>query len=185
MRIRINVSINILISFIAILSLFGCDNSQQKKPHNYPESLIILSNATNIKYYEIEGSLQLAYKLKAAYPATTVIEQISYKLKQDNWKALEKDFLNPGISSSQVTGWSSFEDATKIPSETVHLWIADWQNKSGDILRYGFQYRYEKNKKEDLSNLIVNAIFIPAAFVKEDLKSMEKYNQKHGEIKTK
>jgi hypothetical protein len=168
----------ILILFIAVASFSGCDKSLEKKPPNYPEALILLPNAIDVKYYPLGGSFQLTYKIKANYPATELIETISTKLKQDKWNALKEDCLNPGLPSGHIRGWTSFEDATKKPTQTVHQWLADWENESGDILRYGFQYRYEKNKNENLNNLIVTAIFIPVTLAKQGRDAANEFKKK-------
>lgn len=181
MRYRINTFIFMLLSFVTILSISSCEKAEQKKPANYPESLILLPNATNVKYYEVGGSLQLTYKLKVDYPAAKVIEVISNKLKQDKWHILKEDFLNPGFSSSHVSGWSSYENATKSPTQIDHLWKADWENQSGDIVTYAFLYQYGKKESKDLNNLTVYGIFISAPLAKQSraeiAELMEKGNQ--------
>lgn len=180
MRYGINTLIVILLSLVIILNICGCGKSEQKKPMNFPDALILLPNATNVKYYEIYGSLQLIYKMKADYPAADVIEAISAKLKQDKWEVLKQDFLNPGISSSHVSGWSSYKDARKKPTQTVHQWLGDWENESGDILRYGFTYQYENNEHKDLTNLTVIAIFIPAPLAKQGREIVNEYRKKRS-----
>jgi len=185
MRYRISTFIFILLSFVTILIISGCEKTEQKKPANYPDALILLPNATNIKYYELGGSLQLTYKVKADYPATKVIETISNKLNQDKWHILKEDFLNPGLSSSHVKGWSSYENVTKSPTQIDHLWKADWENQLGDIVTYVFLYQYGKKESKDLNNLTVYGIFISAPLAKQSRAEIEELTKKGNQKKNK
>jgi hypothetical protein len=175
-----------LLSFAAIVYFAGCDKSFDKKPKNYPDALILLPNAKGVKYYELGGSFQLTYKIATEYPATDSIATISNQLKQNNWIALKEDYLNPGLSSSHVRGWTSFKDSTKKPPQIVHQWIADWENQTGEVIRYWFLYQYESGKPKDLRHLTVTAIFIPAPLAKQTREeALEEFIKKHNAEKTK
>lgn len=172
-----------LLSFVTILNIYGCERAEQKKSANYPDALILLPNATNVKYYELGGSLQLTYKVKVDYPASNVIEAISNKLGQDKWHILKEDFLNPGSSSSHVGGWYSYENATKSPTQIDHLWKADWENQAGDIVTYVFLYQYGKNERKDLNNLTVYGIFISSPLAKQSRAEIEELIKKRNQKK--
>ncbi len=174
-----------LFSFVAIAYFGGCDKSPGKKPENYPDALILLPNATEVKYYRLGGSFQLTYKIATEYPAADLIATISNQLKQSNWHALKEDYLNPGLSSSHVRGWSLFEDGTKKPPQTVHQWLADWENQTGEVVRYGFRYQYEIGKTKDLRHLTVIAIFIPAPLAKQTREQALEFSKKSNAKKTK
>jgi len=185
MRFRMNTLIVSLLSLVAIAYFAGCDKSLDKKPKNYPDALILLPNATEVKYYELGGSSQVTYKVSADYPAADLIATISNQLKQSNWNALKDDYLNPGLSSSHVRGWSLFEDGTKKPPQTVHQWLADWENQTGEVVRYGFRYQYESGKTKDLRHLTVIAIFIPAPLAKQTREQALEFGKKSNAEKTK
>jgi len=185
MRHRINILVVILLSFFAIINLYSCDKSHEGKPPNYPDALILLPNVTNVKHYNIGGSLQLTYKIEEDYPANKTIEAISNKLRQDKWNALKEDYLNPGLPSSRVRSWDSYEDVNKNPHQTVNVWVADWGNQAGDIVRYSFWYRYKINERQDLKNLMVYAIFIPATLAKQTREEALNFTKKHNVEKTK
>jgi hypothetical protein len=94
-------------------------------------------------------------------------------LEANGWKPLKEDYLNPGLPSSQVNGWSDFEDASRQPPKIIHQWIGDWEDKYGNIIRYAFIYQYPKNKDKNLSVLQIHEIYTPASLVnliKEELK---------------
>lgn len=156
--------------FLWIAACSGSDGGPQKnirmfedKPQNYPDCLIQLSNATEVGYYQLGGTYQLKYSLTVQYPATEAIAEISNELKRLNWKPLPEDDLNSGLASSHVLGWSQFEDGTKNPQETVHQWLADWDNVSEDVVTYVFRYRYKTQGRQDFKTMSVVAIFTPAS----------------------
>jgi hypothetical protein len=163
----------------------GCDKSFDKKPKNYPDALTLLPNATEVKYYELGGSFQLTYKIATEYPAADLIATISNQLKQGNWQPLKEDYLNPGLSSSHVRGWTSFQDGTKKPPQIVHQWLADWENQAGEVVRYGFRYQYESERRQDLRHLTVIGIFIPAPLAKQTREEALESTKKHNTEKTK
>jgi hypothetical protein len=185
MRHRINILVVILLSFFAIINFYSCDKSHEGKPPNYPDALILLPNATDVKHYNIGGSLQLTYKIKEDYPANKTIEAISNKLRQDKWNALKEDYLNPGLPSSHVRGWTSYEDATKNPHQTVNAWQADWENQAGDIVTYIFWYRYGKNERPNLKNLTTYAVFVSAPLAKQNREAVLEFTKKHNAEKAK
>jgi len=184
-RFRFTTVIIWFLAFFATAYLCGCDKAPQKKPENYPDALILLPNATEVKYYQLYGSFQLAYKVKVDYPAADSIATISNELKQGNWNALNEDYLNPGLSSSHVRGWSSFIDGTKKPPQIVHQWIADWENQAGDIVRYGLRYQYENEKHRDLKHLTVIAVFSPVSLVKQKREQALEFQKKYNMEQTK
>jgi hypothetical protein len=179
MRFTMNTLIVSLLSLVAIAYIAGCDRSFDKKPKNYSDALILLPKATEVRYYELGGSFQLTYKIATEYPAADLIATISNQLKQGNWQPLKEDYLNPGLSSSHVRGWTSFQDGTKKPPQIVHQWLADWENQAGEVVRYGFRYQYESGKTKDLKDLAVIAIFMPASLAKQTREKALEFTKKH------
>ena len=57
-----------------------------KKPPNYPDALILLPNASEIRYYELAGTYQLTYRVSVEYPAKPAIATISEELKRLIWR---------------------------------------------------------------------------------------------------
>jgi hypothetical protein len=174
-KMRKPVITNSLIGCLIFMCLFAaCKDKEAPKIYNHSSALIILNNAEK-PFYDIRdgGSIQLSYKIKEEYPATSVIKQLSAQLEANGWKLLKEDYLNPGLPSSHVKGWSDFEDATRPPTKIVHSWMGDWEDKYGNIVRYVFIYEYPKNKDKNLSVLQIHEIYTPASLVtliKEELK---------------
>ncbi|HET6456484.1 MAG TPA: hypothetical protein VFI02_18930 [Armatimonadota bacterium] len=143
-----------------------------------PSALVLLPWATDVHAAKFKGTDQLQYKLTEAYPAKSALTHISEQLQSQGWKPLKEDYLNPGLPSSHVRGWTRFLDGTQQPEQEVRQWMADWTNARGDVVRYGLKYRWPLNGKEDLKTLSVTAIYIPADLARAGkqavLKEMEK-----------
>jgi len=115
--------------------------------------------AADIKRTSVEGTTQLSYRVAADYPAEGILMCINSQLREKEWRALEDDFWNPGLSSSHVRGWTHFVDSTVQPDATVDQWSGQWVNQTGDIVWYSLRYSYPPS---DRHNLMVFAGYIPA-----------------------
>lgn len=130
-------------------------------------ALIVLDGATQVRRDPgAYGSFGVAYALTEKHPASNAIQQISSRLKSVGWKPLKDDWLNPGLPSSHVRGWTDFIDGTKVPMVQVHQWGAQWQDKSGNIVDYTLRYSYPESGTPDLQSLWIDASWFPAASVK-------------------
>ena len=69
-----------------------------------------------------------------------LIAQIKARTQEASWHALPEDWLNPGIPSSVVRGWTNYLDKSHTPTTFVHQWQAQWSNSAGDILDYSLWY---------------------------------------------
>jgi hypothetical protein len=125
----------------------------------------VARGATEVKQTRWQGHDQILYRVQASYPATEVLRTITVRLRQLGWKPLKEDWLNPGLPSSHVRGWTYYEDETKKPATSVRAWGAEWENGDHDILEYDLYYRCPGNlcsSTFDLHDLQVVAIYIPA-----------------------
>jgi hypothetical protein len=148
-------------------------NKQEPKVLNVSRALVVLPEAIDANYVINEkGSIQLGYRMKEPYPANGVIDEVSTRLEKSRWTPLKEDYLNPGLLSSHVRGWSRFE----IPAKIVHQWIGDWKDEYGNIVRYAFRYTYPKKEKQNLSILTIYAFLTPASLVKLQHYSLEEKN---------
>jgi len=130
-------------------------------------ALIVLDGATQVRrdpgaYW----SFHVAYALKEKHPASNVIQQISSRLQALGWRPLKDDWLNPGLPSSHVRGWTDFVDGTRTPMHHVHRWGAQWKDESGNIVDYTLDYSYPESGPQDLQSLWISASWYPAAGVK-------------------
>jgi hypothetical protein len=174
----------LLILLLAAVSL-GCKSSQN--PKDYSDSLVVISGAKNVNYGKVNKTDQVWFTLNVDYPADAVISALSKQLSDKGWSPLTESYLNPGIPTSFVRGWTQFEDGTKQPNEIVHTWSTDWQNKKGDILKYMLSYRYPNNAQVDMTSMSVVAIYVPAdiaqALKKASLEMLNKYNKPQSSAK--
>ena len=157
----------LLLTAVWILFVFGCSERLKHNAAEYSDSLIVHPRANNVKFFKHKGTDQLTYQVNEKFPASGVIGAISKKLEENGWEPLTEDFLNPGIPSSHIRGWRKFTDATKPTEQIVHSWMADWKDRSENIVTYGFRYTYPKDGKPNLEELEVIAIYMPAALAKQ------------------
>jgi hypothetical protein len=141
--------------------------SQQSKPASeiHPSFFIVARGATEVRQTRWQGHDQIVYRIQASYPAADVLKTIAERLGQLGWKPLKEDWLNPGLPSSHVRGWTYYEDETTKPATSVRAWGAEWENGDHDILSYDLYYRCLGNlcsSTFDLHDLQVVAIYIPA-----------------------
>jgi hypothetical protein len=164
----------VLFVFILVLgSAFpGC--YQPADASEYPDALILYPNAKDIWFGKVGLTDQLTYSVDAKFPASGVIGSISDGLAKKGWEPLTHDFLNPQLSSSQVRVWQDFLDWTGPTKLRVHQWLGDWQDKSGNIVRYAFRYAYSEHDPADLIHLRVAGIFISASVVRHLGEEVEK-----------
>jgi hypothetical protein len=169
---------------LAIVVFIGCQTKSSQNPKDYSDSLIVLPGASNISYGKVNNTDQVWYTLKVEHPASDVINGLQKKIDDQGWMALKEDYLNPGMPTSAVRGWSKFDDVSKQPHTVVHSWNSDWQNKKGDVLRYHLNYRHPINEQPDMSSLTVVAIYVPAdvalAIRQASLDMLKKYNKQNS-----
>lgn len=157
------------------ITAFGQDGSSgvSAKTRSF---FVVAPLATEVRQTNFAGRDQIIYRVQADYPASSVLELIKNRLKTQGWKALKEDWLNPGIPSSHVRGWTYYEDQTTKPSTSVRAWQADWTNSSGDILTYRLEYRCPENlcaSTRDLRDLRVIGIHSPAKVAQEMKKELK------------
>ena len=130
-----------------------------------PSFFVVPSGATGVKQSRWQGHDQILYRIQASYPADDLLKTITARLNRSGWRPLKEDWLNPGLPSSHVRGWTYYEDETTKPPTSVRAWGAQWENGAHDILEYTLEYRCPGNlcsSTYDLRDLQVLAIHIPA-----------------------
>jgi hypothetical protein len=131
---RSRIKNSLIACFVLTSLLMGCKARPQI--YNHSKAFIILKNAEGT-FCDLRdgGAIQLSYKLKKDYPASSVLKEISTQLEGAGWQPLKKDYLNPGLPSSYVKGWSDFEDATRPPTTIkVYQWRAVGKTNTGTLL---------------------------------------------------
>ncbi len=164
---RIRFTCFVLLSLTCICS--WCQQSPNGDGKT-PSFFVVVPGATRVKQSIFQGKDQIIYHLQSEYPADDVLRTISVRLKNLGWEPLKEDWLNPGLPSSHVRGWTYFEDETTKPATSVRAWNADWENGAHDILTYILEYRCPGNlcsSTFDLHDLQLIAIRIPAGLAKQ------------------
>ncbi len=127
-------------------------------------ALIVLDSATRVSRYSgVNQSFGVAYAINVQQPASDVIQQISSRLETLGYRPLENDWLNPGLPSSHICGWTQFLDGTRTPMHQIHRWGAQWQDNPGNIVDYTLDYSYPESGTKDLQSLWIDAAWYSAA----------------------
>lgn len=166
------------ITLIAIISLLiiNCSSSKNDYPSNYSDALIVIKGAKDLSYRKFHGTEQLCYMISTPFPANHEIDELNKSLKTKGWKPLKESYLNPGLPSSHVRGWTDFIDATVKPKRQVHQWLAQWESVNKDILWCSLRYSYPEGNKADLDNLEISLSFLPAKLAIESKKILIENN---------
>ena len=157
-----------------VLFFFTCNSSWcQQSPNDDGRTtasfFVVVPGATGVKQSIFQGKDEIIYRVQSEYPANDVLSAISARLKKVGWEPLKEDWLNPGLPSSHIRGWTYFEDEATRPATSVRAWGAQWKNGAHDILEYNLEYRCPGNlcsSTYDLHDLRVVAIRVPADLAK-------------------
>ena len=160
------VAINVLFVLYALLQMSEfsiCDEA-------HSGTLIVLEDATQVKYVKSGECDQVTYSLKGQYPAQDVIDAISTQLSEKCWEPLKESGMNPGLENSHVRGWEIL--AMQQPIHIAQFFNGQQIGKiKGDVVSYFLQYRNsEENlflRKPKTNELSVFASYSPEAVVKQ------------------
>ena len=149
---------------ILFLGIISCNRAPQGV-------LITLPGATNVKISHVRGMDVLEYELTAKYPAKELLAQIRSRLNELGWKPIPYIYLFPKNESSQVRGWTFFNDPPRQPIWMIYEWTGDWQDSKGNLLTYTFRYRDPAAKYQQSTfilrpvdnRMFITAIYTPAS----------------------
>jgi hypothetical protein len=85
----------------------------------------------------------VSYTMKMPYPAAGLVPDVEQRASSLGWLSMKEDYMNPGIPTSSVRGWTSYVDLSKGGRAAMHQWQSQWRNKDGALLTYSFWYRTE------------------------------------------
>ena len=144
------------------LALLSCNQ-------RWPDALIIPKEAIGVRHIRFRGMDHLSYKVKERYPGSKIISEISKSLARKGFQPLKEEYLRPDQPSSQVLGWTFYEDKRIGSNSFVYEWKTDFKDTKNDVVSYTLQYRdpIEKYKqptyilKPSASELTVIVIYMP------------------------
>jgi hypothetical protein len=158
------------IGTLAVLA--ACVGGATQSAEKQPIELIVYEGATSVRRVARgDGRYELTYNLQAEFPAEHVVMQIRATLSDARWQPLDYDWLNPGNPSGYSRGWSDFIDGTKTPNTVVHVWSAEWKDRTGALVIYSLRYDSAvppggfTRPSPDNHVLKVRALFFPSAIV--------------------
>jgi hypothetical protein len=163
---RARSALNLILLLASIPEMLGGCQRPSEVARRHPDSLLVAPSAIDPRYLAYpDGREQLTYTIDTEYPADSTISFVSEHLRNQRWSPLSQDFLNPDIPSSQVRGWTQFEDASREPRATVRQWGCDWEDGAHNITLYDLEYRYPMSGAHDAPDsrmLHVVSLYIPA-----------------------
>jgi hypothetical protein len=136
--------------------------------------LIALPGAKDVETSTLRGMNTLQYTLNVRYPAKVQIQSVKDQLLKLGWKPVPYIYLFPKNSSSQVLGWTFFNDPPRNPSWVIYEWTGDWLDKEGNLVTYTFRYRDPIAKYQQSTFIVgpaqkemtVTAIYTPSGIAK-------------------
>jgi hypothetical protein len=152
---------------LALLPLIACNQAPKGV-------LITLPGAKDVEASTLRGMSTLQYTLDVRYPAKAQIQSVKDQLSKMGWKPVPYIYLFPKNSSSQVLGWTFFNDPPRNPSWVIYEWTGDWLDKDGNLITYSFRYRDPVAKYQQSMFIVgpsqkqmaVTAIYTPAGIAK-------------------
>jgi hypothetical protein len=140
-------------------------------PAKLPPELAVAAGAAKVEPVGDGASFAVQYRLPAPYPAEEFLRDLQTRLTASGWKAMERDFLNPEIPTSNVRGWTAFVDPATRPPVGVHRWQGAWTNEKGDVVNYNLEYAVPANAVDQPpppeAQLKVTAFLNPAERARE------------------
>ena len=178
-------SARVFLTLVALLVTRGVVNGAAPagdSAHTLPAWFVLAPGARHVRYTVFQGKDQLTYSVDAPYPARSVLALISKQLSKQGWKGLKEDWLNPGLPTSLVRGWTYFSDDAGASKTSVRAWQADWENSQHEILTYILQYRCPGDScssTDNLRELRVIAVHIPADLARRIKASLHAAKWEH------
>jgi len=155
------------ISPFSLLLLFSCVRAYEVPSSELPPYLRPLPGARDVHSRRVGSESGVEYHLTACYPAAVQLQEIASRVPS-TWRTRTEDFLNPGIPTSQVRGWTDYHDATKHPEQKVHHWAGEWQEPAGGILTYDLLYRSPAKPESSLNEPTTCEVFVTATFMSRE-----------------
>ena len=121
------------------------------------DAVVVLPGARNVQRSSQPDGADAAYELDAEFPAAKPILEIVNRLAKLGWQPLKEDPMNPGLSTSMVSGWTSFFDSSKSPRTRRYNWASEWKDGKGNAVFYAFGYEAPEGSRAPLRSLRVTA----------------------------
>lgn len=150
---------------VGALAAFSCATGGVRTPPN--PAVIALPDASHVQWSDIYDG-QVRYKVSEPYPGQRSISELHKRLQELGWVPRKVDWLNPGGSSATRAEWGD----TDFGGRAVTSWAEQWENVTGDIVEYGFQY-FGSSKNSPRGPMDVLVSYFRAETVKamqEDLR---------------
>lgn len=125
-----------------------------------PPYLRPLPGASDVKVVNNGSDYALQYSMKACYPAAAELAAMARQFPAE-WRPRREHFLNPGIPTSQVRGWTHYVDGRTNPVEYVDQWSGEWDDAAGRVLSIDLQYRSAVENQRSCSVQVSASVLSP------------------------
>ena len=154
-----------VIAICAAALLVSCSHAEERASAEYlqpyPNSKVLQSVAQ-------DGGQGVTYEVMEPYPAEPVIKFIESRIPPQ-FKVRKESFMNPGIPTSHVRGWTNYLDSSGKVLTRVDHWSGEWEDAAGNIVAYDLMYRSasatQDLKRPTTSLLWVNGGLLPRKLV--------------------
>ena len=181
---KLSIKLSFLFALVTVSVTF-CKNDEQtalkaysQNPEDYSTTLIVFPDAENVIYSKMNENDAVVYNVSIEYPAPNVVSYLSRHLENMGYRPLRESYLNPGIPSSHVRGWTGYRDISVTPEKRVRQWLAEWQNEDGNLVFGALRYENPVGREEDLTNLKVFVSYYPASVAKAMLEASAEDREK-------
>jgi hypothetical protein len=137
-------------------------------PVRPPAGIVIPDDASALVAKGEGDYFEASYQLRRSFPADGFLATARAQVAGAGFQPLEKDWLNPGIDSGHIRGWTPFTQGAGDRPERVHQWSAQWADGQGNVVLYFLQYRSQPSAATVFDGpttdvLNVNVARIPAS----------------------
>jgi len=118
------------------------------------------------------GVFGMKYNVGESYPSVGYITGMVVHMSGLGWRRLDYDFIVSKNRLNHALGSNGeWDEYTDEKGRKVESWIDDWEDASGNIVRYNLKYRIGANENKQMSSdLEVVATYIPEN-IKEKISS--------------
>jgi hypothetical protein len=142
---------------------WACDHASEQLRTKLPAGLVLLPGAQQVTHGGDDRSVSIGYEVDLPFPAGALLDAVNRALGE-HWPPLNDLWLNPGVPSSHVTGWTYFPDGR-------HYWSGQWRSADDRMVEYVLQYQSATPgdghtlSQPDNARLRVNASHYSSAYV--------------------
>ena len=144
--------------FIILLLITACQATTPDWPEHILKCLWVPKNAKQVKFYTLNNTYQVTYRLGICYPSKEFIKSFVDAMGEFGWRRLDYDFRNPQIKANYAMApggkWDEFLDKK---ATITYQWLDNFADSKKNIVQYWLRYKGGTNT----CDLEVHVIYLP------------------------